>query len=99
MVSKYLELEAWRQAATVAGYEPLGEMAEDPDFKAYDSFEQRWSQEIGQMKRQVGTEGVTRFYYTGMAQAMLLDRLYPGWKSQVMEEGIWLETLLREATG
>ena len=98
-LAKYLELEAWRQAATAAGYEPLGEMESDPDFKAYESFEQRWSQEIGQMKRQAGAEGVTRFYYTGMAQATLLDRLYPGWKSQVMEEGIWLETMLREVTG
>ncbi|MFN2189299.1 MAG: hypothetical protein ACK2T3_11075 [Candidatus Promineifilaceae bacterium] len=96
-LAKYVELESWRQAWVNDEYEIVEEMEEDPDFKGYGSFEQRWSQEIGQMKRQAGTEGVTRFYYTGMAQAMLLDRLYPGWKEKIMGDGIWLEDLLREA--
>ena len=61
---------------------------------AYADFDGRWSLEIGQMKRQAGQEGDTRFYYTGLAQAALLDRLAPGWKEQVLEEGAWLEDLL-----
>ena len=47
-------------------------------------------------------EGETRFYYTGMAQAMLLDQLLrdrqqPTWKSMALSEDIWLEMLLTEA--
>jgi hypothetical protein len=49
------------------------------------------------MKRQAGREGEARFYYTGMAQAMLLDRLLPGWKTRALSRDIWLETLLAEA--
>jgi len=96
-VAKYVELGIWRQAARTEDYHPQPGMAEDPDFDAYTGFDGRWAQEIGQMKRQADQEGDTRFYYTGMAQAALLDRLLPGWKDQVMREGVWLEDLLAQA--
>jgi hypothetical protein len=96
-LAKYVELESWRMAAETNGFEPLLSMAEDPDFKAYATFDGRWSQEISQMKRQAGQDGDTRFYYTGMAQAKLLDRLLPDWKERILLEDIWLEDLLREA--
>lgn len=96
-LAKYVELAIWREAYSVRGYEPLPDMAGDRDFKAYGSFTQRWSQKIGQMKRQAAREGETRFYYTGMAQATLLDRLLPGWKGRALAENVWLETLLAEA--
>jgi hypothetical protein len=32
-----------------------------------------------------------------MAQAVLLDRLYPGWKDKAFQPGVMLEDLLREA--
>ena len=51
------------------------------------------------MKRQVRQDGVTRFYYTGAAQAFLLDKLAPGWKAQAMAPGVFLEDLLAAATG
>ena len=69
----------------------------DGDFKEYRFFQQRWRQEISQMKRHAGQEGETRFYLTGMAQATLLDRLLPGWKELALAEGVFLEDLLREA--
>jgi hypothetical protein len=96
-LAKYVELVIWREAYNAEEYEPLPDMAGDPDFKAYGSFKQRWSQEIGQMVRQAAQEGETRFYYTGMAQAMLLDRLLPGWKDRALSKDIWLEMLLAEA--
>jgi hypothetical protein len=96
-LAKYVELESWRLAAETSGFEPLRSMAEDPDFKAYVTFDGRWSQEISQMKRQASREGDTRFYYTGMAQAKVLDRLLPDWKERILLEGYWLEDLLREA--
>ncbi|MFO7624532.1 MAG: hypothetical protein R6V73_09280 [Anaerolineales bacterium] len=42
-----------------------------------------------------GSCGDGRFYYSGMAQAMLLDELLPGWKEQALREGVFLEDLLR----
>lgn len=95
-IAKYVELKAWQKAYATQEYEPLAVIASDPDFKGYSTFEQRWSQEIGTMKRQANREGETRFYYTGMAQAMLLDRLRPDWKQRVFSEGVWMETLLAE---
>ena len=95
-LAKYVELAIWREASVAQEYEPLAEMAGDPHFKAYRSFKQRWSQEVGQMKRQATREGDVRFYYTGMAQAMLLDRLLPGWKERALSQDVWLETLLAE---
>ena len=38
-----------------------------------------------------------RIRYSGMAQAVLLDRLMPGWKDRAWAEGVWLEDLLVEA--
>jgi hypothetical protein len=96
-LAKYVELAIWRQAAQAEGYEPETALADDPDFRGYATFGRRWSQEMGQMKRQAGREGEVRFYYTGMAQAMLLDRLLPGWEERALSEDIWLEGLLAEA--
>jgi hypothetical protein len=95
-LAKYVELEVWRQASTTPGYEPLPALAGDPEFKGYATFEQRWAQEMGQLRRAAAQED-GRFYYSGMAQAVLLDRLMPEWKEQVMEEGVFLEDLLRAA--
>jgi len=96
-LAKYVELAAWRAAYQSIDYRPVSEMSSDRDFKSYRSFKRRWSQELGQMKRQAAREGETRLYYTGMAQATLLDRLRPGWKEQALLQGSWLETLLAEA--
>jgi hypothetical protein len=93
-LAKYVELEIWRQAAEDASYTTVPEMANDLDFEEYETFDRRWSQEVDQMNRQATQEGDTRFYYTGMAQARLLDRLDPGWKDQVLNDGVWLEDLL-----
>jgi hypothetical protein len=97
-LAKYVELSMWQQASTTPDYTALPTMEADPDFKGYATFPQRFKQEISQMKRQAAQEGETRFYYTGMAQAMLLDRLLPDWKSRAFADGIWLEDLLTEAS-
>ncbi|HFD38773.1 MAG TPA: hypothetical protein ENJ31_02820 [Anaerolineae bacterium] len=95
-LAKYVELTSWREASAPA-YEPLPDLVPDPDFHDYTLFQQRWSQELKQMKRQASREGDSRFYYTGMAQAVLLDRLAPGWKARILSENAWLEELLNEA--
>lgn len=40
----------------------------------------------------------TKFYNTGAAQGLLLDRLMPDWKMRVQEHGTALQELLEEAT-
>ena len=55
-----------------------------------------WSAQINEVTRTAGRKGETRFYYSGMAQAVLLDRLLPGWKERAFEPDFMLEDLLRE---
>ncbi len=38
--------------------------------------------------------GDGRFYYTGFAQAVLLDRYAPDWQSQIFEDDVSFDTLL-----
>lgn len=93
-LSKYVELAIWRQAATTPDYAPLPALLEDPEFEGYAGYEKRWDQEVKQIGRMSDDDGDGRFYYSGMAQATLLDRLMPEWKSMAMGERIFLETLL-----
>ncbi len=94
-LAKYIELGIWEAAYLARDYQPV--LSDDADFKCYQTFPQRLKQEISQMKRQAQREGETRFYYTGMAQARLLDRFLPGWKERVLKDDVWLENLLEEA--
>ncbi len=49
------------------------------------------------LEKQMGAqEGALRFYLSGMAQARLLDRLSPEWKSKTALGRVYLEDLLRE---
>jgi hypothetical protein len=96
-LAKYTELMIWRLAATATGYQPLAALAGDPGFHNYANFNQRWSQEIDQIRRMAGAQGDTRFYYSGLAQTVLLDRLAPGWRTKIMTESVFLEELLRNA--
>jgi hypothetical protein len=95
-VAKYIEVLALKQAFEAEGFAPLPAMAADPDFRAYQGFDKRWSQELTQLRYQT-TSGESQLYATGMAQAFLLDDLLPGWKAQYLSEGIFLEDLLRSA--
>ena len=80
-LAKYVELESWRRAATSPGYRPLAAVETDASFRGYAGFDRRRSRELTQM---LWSKGDVRFYYSGMAQAMALDRLMPGsvnWRS------------------
>ncbi len=95
-LARYVELEIWRQASN-SDYQSHPSLADDGDFDEYSGFPTRWSQEIDQIGRMADDVGDGRFYYTGMAQAVLLDRLRPGWKEIIFEEGVFLEDLLATA--
>jgi hypothetical protein len=47
----------------------------------------------------IGRNDRLKFYYTGSAQALLLDPLLPGWKGRVQEKAEAVQDLLAEAVG
>jgi hypothetical protein len=87
----------WRQASLAADYQPISALRDDPDFDGYANFDKRWAQEIDQIGRMADDHGDGRFYYSGMAQAVLLDRLLPDWKAQALADGVFLDELLETA--
>lgn len=95
-LARYVELGLWREAA--AGYQPSSAISDDRDFDGYDGYEKRLQREIGQFGRMADDAGDGRFYYSGYAQAVLLDRIDPGWKARAFAPDMFLEDLLREAT-
>jgi hypothetical protein len=94
--AKYIEVGILRLAGNTENYEALPQMKIDADFKQYQKVDQRWSQELFQLRHPMSA-GEPRFYMTGMAQAFLLDDLMPGWKDNYWQEGVFLEDLLRQA--
>jgi hypothetical protein len=97
-LGRYAELELWRFASHES-YIPTEAIQDDPDFSGYRGYNRRWTQEIDQIGRMAADWGDGRFYYSGMAQAMLLDVLLPDWKEDALENGVFLEGLLIKAVG
>lgn len=93
-LAMYVEFGSWRAAASTPDYRPLPVMDADPDFTAYAGFDQHWERQLQEMGRQAVERDDIRFYFSGMAQSMLLDRLAPGWKEAVWADSVWLESLL-----
>ncbi|MGE5249091.1 MAG: hypothetical protein ACM3QS_02660 [Bacteroidota bacterium] len=96
-LAKYAELEISRRAGTEAGYRPVEGILADPDFKSYAGQEQFWLQQLGEAKNTQGRSGDARFYYSGNALAVVLDRLLPGWKLRALPGGEYLDDLLVKA--
>jgi hypothetical protein len=96
-LAKYAELAGGRAAALSQSYQPVPALAQVDDFHEYASRDDFWRQQLDEVRRMQGHQGEVRFYYTGFAQAALLDRLAPGWMAQAFEPGVWLEELLRAA--
>ena len=87
----------WELADESQTYAPAPQTVNDPDFKDYGTFERYFGRELDQAERQAGQDSVVRFYYTGMLQGRILDRLMPDWQTRALEDGVFLEDLLREA--
>jgi hypothetical protein len=92
-LAKYVEMESWRRAS-LPSYASLPGAADLPGFDHYAGASSAWKREIGQLRRSAG-QGEVRFYYAGMAQAVLLDRVRPHWKSGALERAV--EDLLADA--
>jgi hypothetical protein len=80
-------------------YEPVSTLTDDPDFDSYADSRQFWNQQVSEVTRMTNRSGEVRFYYSGFAQAVLLDRLLPNWNSHALAEGIFLEELLGTSVG
>ena len=91
-LAKYVQIRSLLQAAASSDYIPVVDMELDNDFNYYSTAEKFLKLEISNTK--TGSED-SRLYYTGMGQALLLDRLMPNWKERVFQEGTTLEGLLR----
>ncbi|HSM54906.1 MAG TPA: hypothetical protein VK879_02025 [Candidatus Sulfomarinibacteraceae bacterium] len=96
--AKYMELQSWLLASE-DDYTPLPDAAERNDLASYKGADDAWSKEIDQIRRMAGDHGDGRFYYSGLAQAVLLDHLRPGWKAEVLNGEATLEALLSEGLG
>ena len=96
-LAKYSELAIWRLAAEDNAYSSLPVMDADPGFSEYANLEQIWIQQISQIRNMANDDGDTRFYYSGLAQALILDRLSPGWRTKFLTGDVFLEDLLEEA--
>jgi hypothetical protein len=97
-MARYAELETWHLAGSDEQYQPLTDLQNDRKFKRYKSFDDRWNRELDQITRMAEDEGDGRFYYSGMAQAYLLDQLHPSWKLTLAADPMLnLEDLLKQA--
>lgn len=96
-LAKYAELDITRLAGTGNGYHPIEGISQDKDFNNYKAQQQFWSEQLKEAKYTQGRSGDTRFYYSGNALAVLLDRLSPGWKTRALPGGEYLDGLLQEA--
>ncbi|HEY3473774.1 MAG TPA: hypothetical protein VGK56_04140 [Anaerolineales bacterium] len=94
-LARYGELELWRQASR-GNYQPVPEVVNLPNFKSYAGYQIRWERELDQIAMTADDTGDGRFYYSGMAQAFLLDQLFPNWKTRAFQEDVWLDDLLAE---
>ena len=89
-LAKYAEIRFYELAASRAN--PAASVKFDPGLP----FFLRW--DFVRLEKQMGAQpGDLRFYLSGMAQARLLDRLSPDWKSRTALGKVFLEDLLRGA--
>ncbi len=95
-LAKYVELEITRAAGAESGYHPVAGLSQDKEFHSYRNQQAYWSEQLSEAKNP-NIQGDTRFYYSGNAQAVLLDRLMPGWKTRAVPGGEFLDALLKEA--
>jgi len=88
-LAKYAEVQFYKLAAA---------RASEAAYADYRSGHPLWPADMARLRRNLGGQGGDlRFYLSGVAQAMLLDRLLPGWKAKALEEKSNLEDFLRAA--
>jgi len=96
-LAKYAELKIGVMASENQSYKHVNEIEAVSGFKNYKTSVSHFNQQIGDVKGIGNRPAEARFYYTGMLQAVMLDRLVPEWKKDAFNEGAYLENLLGKA--
>lgn len=96
-LAKYAELTIGVEAYKNQSYRPVNGLEKIHRFENYKASPDYLKRQILEVKRAVNRPGENRFYYTGMIQALILDRIYPGWKKEAFEDNIYLDDLLEMA--
>ncbi len=96
-LAKYAELEITRQAGADPVYQPVDAISQDKAFKYYRDRQKFWTEQLKEATITQGRSGDTRFYYSGNALAVVLDRLSPGWKMNALPGSDYLDELLQQA--
>jgi hypothetical protein len=91
-------LEGLSKYAEIRFFEFAASRANEAAYANYRSGHPFWPMDLARLRRNLGgQEGDLRFYLSGVAQAMLLDRLDPRWKDGAFEESANLDDRLRAA--
>jgi hypothetical protein len=93
-LAKYAELTIGLKASQNENYKNVNEIESVSEFKNYRTFANYYNQQIEEVKRSAVRPNENRFYYTGMLQALMLDRLMPDWKNEAFRNDVYLEDLL-----
>lgn len=96
-LAKYAEIKIGVMASENQSYKPVKEIETVPGFKNYKTRISNFNRQIEDVERIGNRPAEARFYYTGMLQAVMLDRLMPEWKKEAFKEGVYLENMLEMA--
>lgn len=94
-LAKYAEVRSWLLASDPTNHQPLAEISDDPDFDHYSGGKKNRNREIKQLQSDLNFNE-TVFYYSGWAQAEILDRLDPDWKLKAFQPNVYLDDLIRD---
>ena len=90
-------LEGLAKYAEIRFYELASEESSEIDAIKYQKGLPHWQMEFDRLRKNLGEQNSDfRFYLSGMAQAKILDILYPDWKNGVLQKHIFLEELLEK---
>ena len=81
-LAKYAELAMWQAASRAQGFSPAALPPGVEGVNGYRGFQNNWNEQARLLGQQATIEGDGRFYYSGWAQAVLLDRLSADWKTR-----------------
>lgn len=96
-LAKYAELTIGLKASQNENYKNVKEIESFSEFKNYRAFTKYYNQQIVEAKRSAVRPNENRFYYSGMLQAVMLDRLMPDWKNEAFRKDVYLDNLLEKA--
>ncbi len=98
-LAKYFELTIGVKAQYANNYKPILTVTELKEFNGYKKRDKHFNQQVYEAPRTASRRGDSRFYYVGMLQAVILDRLMPNWKQDAFEDDIFLDNMLSRAVG